>query len=144
MDGFHVRPQIKLTSKEKYTMRSMLYWHPYTYKFLIRLFYKKHYGERYETINDLIAENSSVVDVCCGDSYLQSFFENKNIEYLGLDFNPTFINFSSKRGINAKLFNIYRMTSLKQIILSYKQVCTNLFQTMIRFCKNYIRQQINI
>ena len=106
--------------------------------------YKKHCGERYETINDLIAENSSVVDVCCGDSYLHSFFEYKNIDYLGLDFNPAFINFSSKRGINARLFNIYKddipsadyivmQTSLYQFIPNHDQIL-----------KNFIRQQINI
>ena len=125
-------------------MRSMLYWHPYSYKFLVRLMYKKHYGELYETINDLIAENSSVVDVCCGDSYLQSFFENKNIEYLGLDFNPTFINFSSKRGINAKLFNIYKddipqadyiviQTSLYQFIPNHDQILQKLYQAADKY-----------
>ena len=85
-----------------------------------------------------------MVDVCCGDSYLQSFFENKNIEYLGLDFNPTFINFSSKRGINAKLFNIYKddipqadyiviQTSLYQFIPNHDQILQKLYQAADKY-----------
>ena len=106
--------------------------------------YKNHYNERYEAINNAIADNSSVVDVCCGDSYLQSFFRNKNIDYLGLDFNSTFIDFSSKRGINVKLFNIYEddipradyiilQTSLYQFIPKHFQILQKLYQAADKY-----------
>ena len=102
--------------------------------------YKKHFHERYKAINNVIIENSSVVDVCCGDSYLHSIFKKKNIDYLGLDFNPTFINYSIKRGINARLFNIYEdaiphadyiilQASLYQFIPNHIQILQKLYQS---------------
>ena len=85
-----------------------------------------------------------MVDVYCGDNYLQSFFENKNIEYLSLGFNPAFINFSSKLGINARLFNIYKddipsadyivmQTSLYQFIPNHDQIPQKLYQAADKY-----------
>ena len=118
-------------------MRSILYWHPIIYNLLVKLMYKKHYNDRYREINRLIEADSSVVDVCCGDSYLYSFLKNKNINYLGLDFNPTFINVSVKKGINVRLFNIFKdeipkadyvviQTSLYQFIPNHDRILKKL------------------
>ena len=125
-------------------MKSILYWHPNIYNFLVRLMYKTSFNERYTTINNLITDNSSVVDVCCGDSYLYSYLKNKNINYLGLDFNPTFINISKRKGIKARLFNIYEdpiphadyiiiQTSLYQFIPNHDQILKKLYQAADKY-----------
>ena len=125
-------------------MRSILYWHPYIYKFLMKLRFKKYFNERYEAINELIPAGSSVVDVCCGDSFLYSFLKNKKIEYLGLDFNPSFIKNSIKQGINVKLFNIYEdpippadfvviQASLYQFIPNHQKLLHKLYNSANKY-----------
>ena len=54
MDGYHGKTKIELTSKRKFKMKSILYWHPNIYNFLVRLMYKTSFNERYTTINNLI------------------------------------------------------------------------------------------
>ena len=80
-----------------------LYKFPPIYTLAIRALYGKHYITSYKKIASLIPENSSLVDVCCGDAILYSFLKSKNIDYLGLDANQPFINSSLKRKIRIKL-----------------------------------------
>lgn len=88
-------------------MKSITYWHPLIYSFLMRLSYKNHYRNRYEVLWNLLEPGSSLIDVCCGDGKLHDFIKDKNIDYLGLDFNPTFVRVAAKKGINSRMFNIY-------------------------------------
>ena len=80
-----------------------LYKFPPIYTLAIRALYGKHYVASYKKIASLIPENSSLVDVCCGDAILYSFLKSKNIDYLGLDANQPFVNSSLKRNIRIKL-----------------------------------------
>lgn len=89
-------------------MRSITYWHPCVYSLFMRLQYKLHYAERYKVIRDLIDDNSCVVDVCCGDCKMYDFLRDKEVEYTGLDFNQFFIKYARKKGIKAKIFNVYK------------------------------------
>lgn len=89
-------------------MRSVLYWNPYIYSFLVRLLFRRDYAGRYEAISSLIESNSSVLDVCCGDSKLYFYLKSKNVDYLGLDMNPTFGKVSKRKGIKAKVFDLYK------------------------------------
>jgi len=104
----------------------------------------KHYNTRYKTIKNSIEENSSVIDVCCGDSKLYSFLKSKNVDYLGLDFNPTFIKSSKKRGINVRLFNMYEdeipksdiiviQASLYQFIPNHSEILDKLYNATNKY-----------
>ena len=87
-------------------MKSLTYWHPLIYTFLIRLSYGRGYNQRYQAIADLVEARSSLVDVCCGDSRIYSFLREKDIDYTGLDFNQCFVDKATKKGIRARLFDI--------------------------------------
>lgn len=87
-------------------MKSLVYWHPLIYTMLIRLSYGRVYLQRYQAIADLVDKRSSVVDVCCGDCTIYSFLKEKDVDYLGLDFNPCFVDKANKKGIKARLFDI--------------------------------------
>jgi len=106
--------------------------------------FKKYYNDRYQAINNVIDNNSSVVDVCCGDSMLYTFLKCKNIDYLGLDFNTTFIKFSKKRGINVRKFDIYKdeipvndyvviQGSLYQFIPNQHQILKKLYEAADKY-----------
>ena len=74
-------------------MKSVTYWHPVIYKILMKVLFKRNYKRRYLEIANLIENNSSVIDICCGDAQLYSFLKNKKIKYTGIDFNNTFLNY---------------------------------------------------
>ena len=110
----------------------------------MRLRFKKYFNQRYQAIDELIPNGSSVVDVCCGDSYLFNYLNKKNIDYLGLDFNSIFINNSIKRGINARLFNIYEdsipradyiviQASLYQFIPNHPRLLDKLYKSADKY-----------
>ena len=75
---------------------------------MVRLLFRRHYAERYETISSLIDSNSSVLDVCCGDSKLFSYLKRKNVDYLGLDINPSFGKVAKRKGIKTRVFDLYK------------------------------------
>ena len=124
-------------------MRSILYWNSYIYSFLVRLQFNKYYTDRYIAVKNIIEDNSSVIDVCCGDSKLYSFLKCKNVKYLGLDFNTKFIKYSKKNNINVKNFNIIEevipkadyvvmQASLYQFIPDHNQVINKLFNAALK------------
>lgn len=87
-------------------MRSLIYWRPWLYSLFIRFSYGRHSRARYEAIASLVDRGSSLVDVCCGDCRVFQFLKGKDVDYLGLDFNPAFIRAAHKKGIKAHLCDI--------------------------------------
>lgn len=87
-------------------MKSITYWHPFIYSLMVRFFFKEYYSKRYEVLRGLIENNSTVVDVCCGDCKIVEFLKDKNIDYTGLDFNDYFVKTANAKGINARSFDI--------------------------------------
>lgn len=125
-------------------MRSIIYWHPAIYSFFIRLSFKDAYAKRYEAIKDLIENNSSVADICCGDCKIFDYLRDKKVDYLGLDFNPYFIKAVNKRGIKARVFNIQEdeipksdyiliQGSLYQFFPKHNQVLQKLFDAATKY-----------
>lgn len=125
-------------------MRSILYWHPLLYAFFIKLSYKRFYHERYAAVGDLIAEGSSVVDICCGDCKIWNFLRGKSVRYLGLDFNPYFVKAAREKGIDARIFDIYKdevppadyllmLGSLYQFIPQHQQVIEKLLRSKCKY-----------
>lgn len=72
------------------------------------LSYGRHYGDRMKKINSLIPKNSSVLDVCCGPCNIYYALADKEIRYLGLDYNQNFVNKANAEGIEAQVFDIYK------------------------------------
>lgn len=125
-------------------MKSITYWHPSIYSFLIKLSYGRNYSKRYETIRNLIEEGSSVVDVCCGDCKMYEFLKEKKVKYTGLDSNSHFINIAQKKGINARVFNMHEdkipeadyvllLGSLYQFIPGHDRVLQKLFHAARKY-----------
>ena len=81
-------------------MKSVTYWHPVIYKILMKVLFKRNYKMRYLEIANLIENNSSVIDICCGDAQLYSFLKNKKIKYTGIDFNNVFLDYLRNKKIN--------------------------------------------
>ncbi len=87
-------------------MKSPTYWHPFLYELSLRASLKRSYRKRYEAVAGLIGPGRTVVDICCGDCKIHSFL--KGADYLGLDFNRTFVKSALARGINAREFDVRR------------------------------------
>ena len=88
-------------------MRSLLYWHPSSYHFIMQQLYGKDFNTRYEKIASLIPAKAEVVELCMGDAYLyRKYLSVKKVSYLGLDVNETFVHAAEKKNIPAKFFNI--------------------------------------
>ena len=65
-------------------MKSITYWHPFLYKILMKLLFRGSYNSRYLEIANIIDNNSSVIDVCCGDAKLYEFLKKKMLNILVL------------------------------------------------------------
>ncbi|MDO8503217.1 MAG: methionine biosynthesis protein MetW [bacterium] len=72
----------------------------------MRGLYGKYYNPSYKKVADLIPDNSSVVDVCCGSGKLYEFLKNKNVAYVGLDGSKPFIKYLRDKGIDARLTDV--------------------------------------
>lgn len=125
-------------------MKSINYWHPFIYSFFIRMSYRKNYAERYKAIRDLIEDDSSLIDVCCGDCRVYTFLKDKKVDYLGLDYNSFFIKWAHKRGIKARVFDIYKdelptsdyilfQGSLYQFIPEHNNILQKLVNAMSKY-----------
>lgn len=63
------------------------------------LLYGRHYFTRYRALADLIAPESSVLDLCCGPGILyQRYLRHKGVSYTGLDINEDFIKRVNEMG----------------------------------------------
>jgi len=54
--------------------------------------YGRHYADRYRKLAELIPNDVSVLDLCCGPGILYSrYLREKSVVYLGIDFNERFV-----------------------------------------------------
>lgn len=89
-------------------METIFYRDTYLYNILMLLLYGKNYRKRLSIVAGMIPNNSSVLEICCGPCELyQKYLKCKNIEYLGLDISPEFVNAAVKKGINARKFDMF-------------------------------------
>lgn len=83
-----------------------LYSSPLLYTLAMRFLYWPYFDDRYRVLAELIPEGASVVDACCGDSYLYSnFLAQKNVDYIGLDNSPAMVQAGTERGLDIRLWN---------------------------------------
>lgn len=98
--------KLRISLYKKSLSMGALYISPRIYSLFMRMIYGKKYKARYKNITKLIKQNSSVVDVCCGDCIVYEYLKIKNIDYLGLDISPAFIWNALKKDIPARLFDL--------------------------------------
>ena len=92
----------------------------------MKLLFRESYNSRYLEITNLIENNSSVIDVCCGDAKLYEFLKKKNVKYTGIDFSNTFYNYLKKKKID--IINLNIKTEKIPIKADYVVIQSSLYQ----------------
>src|SRR5690348_5219094 len=73
----------------------------------MRALYSVGYRDRYRSVAELIAEGSSVLDVCCGPGTLfHRYLKVKGVRYTGLDINRHFVDRLSAGGAEGLIWNL--------------------------------------
>jgi len=115
-----------------------VYSHPFLYHLAMRLLYGRQFTGRYEVISSQIPDRSQVVEVCCGDCYLYThYLKRKQVDYLGLDINPLFLDYARKKGVSVRRFDLWKdpipsaeivvmQGSLSQFIPHHRQILERL------------------
>jgi SAM-dependent methyltransferase len=86
---------------------SLIYSKAFIYEAVMRVLYCRAYDERFRSLADLIAEGSSVLDVCCGPGTLfRRYLRVKGVHYTGLDINRHFIERLSADGATGIIWNV--------------------------------------
>lgn len=86
---------------------SVIYKSSFVYELAMRVLYGLHYNARYTSIVDLIPENSTVLDLCCGPALLfHRYLRNKSVTYTGLDINEKFIERLIRAGAAGEVWDL--------------------------------------
>ena len=86
---------------------SLIYSNASIYEGVMRALYGRGYADRFRSVAELIAEGSSVLDVCCGPGTLfHRFLKTKGVHYTGLDINRNFVERLSARGATGLIWNL--------------------------------------
>jgi SAM-dependent methyltransferase len=86
---------------------SLIYSNASIYEGVMRALYGRGYNERFSLVAELIAEGSSVVDVCCGPGTLfHRYLKAKGVHYTGLDINRSFVERLCAEGANGLIWNL--------------------------------------
>src|SRR5258708_26486559 len=87
--------------------KSFIYKSSFVYELAMLVLYGRHYSSRYRALAELIPDGSSVLDLCCGPALLyHRYLRSKDIQYTGLDINPSFIDRLIKRGGNGTVWDL--------------------------------------
>lgn len=119
---------------------SLIYKYPSLYTWFIKFLYRRHYASRYRAISDEIEDNTSVIEICCGDCALYVQALKNRVSYTGIDINPYFINRAAHLSINVRLLDVFKDTlpdadyvvmqgSLYQFIPHHKKIVENLLNS---------------
>lgn len=86
---------------------SLIYKSASVYELVMRLLYGRHYESRYQAIADLIADRSSVLDLCCGPARLyHRYLKAKGVSYTGVDVNRKFIERLQASGASGEVIDL--------------------------------------
>lgn len=75
----------------------------------MNILYFGKYNKRFKVITDILSQrtnNKKIVELCFGDTYIANWCKESNIEWIGYDINPNFINFAKLRGFEAYYFDL--------------------------------------
>jgi SAM-dependent methyltransferase len=83
------------------------------YELVLWILYGRHYVSRYEALDALIEDGSTVIDLCCGPATLyRKFLKKRSVRYTGLDMNPRFIASLKNAGADGELIDLRSTTPL--------------------------------
>src|SRR5882724_12614045 len=86
---------------------SVIYRNAFVYEAVMRALYGRGYNDRFHSVAELIAEGSSVLDVCCGPGTLfHRYLKAKGVHYTGLDINRHFVERLSAEGATGLIWNL--------------------------------------
>ena len=86
---------------------SLIYKSSLVYELAMLVLYGRHYNARYTAIVDLIPDNTSVLDLCCGPALLfHRYLRNKSVRYTGLDINQQFIDRLIRSGAAGEVWDL--------------------------------------
>jgi Methionine biosynthesis protein MetW len=86
---------------------SVIYSNASIYEAVMQVLYGRGYSDRFRSVADLIAEGSSVLDVCCGPGTLfHRYLKPKRVRYTGLDINQHFVNRLSAAGATGLIWDV--------------------------------------
>lgn len=119
-------------------MRSPVYWNSNLYHIIMKMIYGKYYEARYQYIDNIIPENSSIFEACAGDCYLyKKYLRKKAVSYSCGDIVETFVKEGIANKINISYHNlktdpippadyIILQASLYQFIPEHKKIVDKL------------------
>lgn len=87
-------------------MASLTYNYPKLYDYALKLIHRNNLRKRYELIAKEIGRNKKVFEPACGTCLVKGYLD-KTCKYEGWDLNQKFIDYDIKRGINARIKNIF-------------------------------------
>lgn len=119
---------------------------------LLNEVYKDHSGKiwrkEFDIIVDMVDENSSVLDLGCGDGSLgEKLIKRKNCKVVGIDISETAVKHAKKRGVDAKVGNLEEPLNFDANMFDYVILCDvleHLFDPMftlkeaLRVSKKYV------
>ena len=80
----------------------------------MNILYKFKYRRRFEDILDAITRGtSSVLELCFGDILIASECKKREMQWTGIDLNPTFVNFAIRHGFHAIADDVLSMEKLQ-------------------------------
>jgi hypothetical protein len=109
---------------------SLIYAHPWLYQGIMRTLYGAHFSDRYRALAAEVPPRCSVVEVCAGDCYLyENYLRHKQVIYQALDISEPFVEHARARGIDARVFDLWRDEPPKaDLVLMQASLCQFLAQ----------------
>jgi trans-aconitate methyltransferase len=92
---------------------SLIYRSATLYEAVMLALYGRHYAARYRAVSDLIPDNATVLELCCGPGNLyRRHLRPRSIAYHGIDINPRFVNRIARLGATSQLADISTLDPL--------------------------------
>ena len=84
-------------------MQSILYSNSFLYEIAMRIRFGKEFFLRMQRISDILPENITILELCCGPALLYKYFlKSRNINYIGFDDNRYFVKVGLKLGADIR------------------------------------------
>jgi Ribosomal RNA methyltransferase (FmrO) len=83
------------------------------YELVMRLLYGRYYASRYRVLAELIPDDATVLDVCCGPATLyRRYLRSKSVRYTGFDVNGRYMRSLSAIGARGEVCDVSQVPSL--------------------------------
>jgi hypothetical protein len=89
---------------------SIIYNNIYFYRLVMNLLYSARYNHRFKDIFSRISDSdSSVLDLCFGDTYIAEKCREQGKKWQGYDLNESFVRNAVKKGFNAEVKDLLKL-----------------------------------